>query len=917
METVTFAIYVAKYSFLYFFFFFTQTPEKKEDLESRVKTLKKKVIYIRNRIHHASRLMRKFPLGQDRYARQYWVLPSLGGILIEGVETSLDLNLQLEVPPHEEEEMNSLPLNERIAGISFKSELSQSVCLPTKVEGVSMMMKESVLGIESGGSARGVEEQGADAKMDTEMSVDVVGSGEGVTDGNRLPAAADMGVEPPPMGQLDKNEVESCRGAVEKELEGNGCGLVGNEKESALDGQVNLQEISQQKDLPMEIDGGDSLRSKGDLVHVSSSPHSGHTHPADAASLGGEGVAVEEGRGSAVVVIDPANMGEPSLHHESGAATASDNVVREDTSIPTSQAASTISSGSISTLAIDASAAAPSQALQTNALGSIGMAAAGNPSETAGKDSSEVVVPAPVVSSINQPQQEQVVMGAPPTTAAPTQQYVYVTPDGQIVGMVPNQTMATPGLAGVNTGAAVATVQQQQQQQPEAQNMAYALIGNALVPVLTGGGASAAARGGQSQVVAVNSTANQQQYMMAQTDPQGGVQYFALPGGGIAAATVGGSGMGVWPSQQPQPQPQPQYAVVMDANGQQQLVQVMPQGEGGQQVVMVPPQNQSQTAGGQILITQGGGQVVIGQDQTGATQHQQQVVYAAAASQQQSQQLQQQQPQFVVAGNLQAGVSTVQQQQQVLAGRGDGVVAIGQHREVADPASVIVGTTAGGPQHAVQQPDQQSSLSQLQQGVSAAAPPPPAQDALSGYEVIRGGQVVFIPEKNQYGVLSTDGTKLVVSESKEAAIALLQAANSMGIGGVAAAAGIVGGAAAAPSSDSPIISHSSSPAPSVPPTSSRATPTSARATPTPFIKKEPISPDHNSSVPGQFLASSTSVNSTPPHAVASSGKATPTTVGQVTPNAETTDDSSREQGEQKVMNFHYFILFSYFVTITS
>lgn len=39
--------------------------------------------------------MRQFPLGQDRYARQYWVLPSVGGVIVEGVETSLDKNLQV------------------------------------------------------------------------------------------------------------------------------------------------------------------------------------------------------------------------------------------------------------------------------------------------------------------------------------------------------------------------------------------------------------------------------------------------------------------------------------------------------------------------------------------------------------------------------------------------------------------------------------------------------------------------------------------------------------------------------------------------------------------------------------------------------------------------------------------------------
>lgn len=33
-------------------------------------------------------MMRKFPLGQDRYTRQYWNLPEMGGVLIEGQETS-------------------------------------------------------------------------------------------------------------------------------------------------------------------------------------------------------------------------------------------------------------------------------------------------------------------------------------------------------------------------------------------------------------------------------------------------------------------------------------------------------------------------------------------------------------------------------------------------------------------------------------------------------------------------------------------------------------------------------------------------------------------------------------------------------------------------------------------------------------
>ena len=71
-----------------------QTPEAKEELSKRLKELKNKLKFVRTRIHTFSRLMRKFSLGQDRFARQYWVLPSVGGVIVEGVETSLDQTLQ-------------------------------------------------------------------------------------------------------------------------------------------------------------------------------------------------------------------------------------------------------------------------------------------------------------------------------------------------------------------------------------------------------------------------------------------------------------------------------------------------------------------------------------------------------------------------------------------------------------------------------------------------------------------------------------------------------------------------------------------------------------------------------------------------------------------------------------------------------
>lgn len=60
-------------------------------------SLPQKQQYVRSQIHASSRLMRKFPLGQDRFARQYWALPNLGSIIVEGVETSLYGDTQVPV----------------------------------------------------------------------------------------------------------------------------------------------------------------------------------------------------------------------------------------------------------------------------------------------------------------------------------------------------------------------------------------------------------------------------------------------------------------------------------------------------------------------------------------------------------------------------------------------------------------------------------------------------------------------------------------------------------------------------------------------------------------------------------------------------------------------------------------------------
>lgn len=452
-------------------------------------------------------------------------------------------------------------------------------------------------------------------------------------------------------------------------------------------------------------------------------------------------------------------------------------------------------------------------------------------------------------------QQQQQVIVAAGATSAP--QYVYVTADGQVLGAAPPQVAQQV----VNTGGTGS----------EAQGIAYALVGNSLVPVMTGGGGGGGGTGG---LVAVNpgSAAQQSvQYVVAQADQQGGVQYLALPGGSIG----GGSGLGVWPTQ-------PQYAVVADGSGQQQIVQVMSRENGGQ--VLVLPSNQPQgQSGGQLVMAAAAAaqpqanQLVIGQGQSGqlvvaAQQQGGQVVLGQAG----------QAGQLVVAA---AGTAQGQTNQQVSLGQG--LVIAGQSPQHPQSNQVLLTQGQSGQVMVAAGPvaEQQSLLVGHGQSFQAGGDVSvQSQDPL-GHDIIRGGQVVQIPEQNKFGILSSDGTKLVISESKEAAFATLQAANSS----------IAGFTQQQQQSASPVVisSHSSSPA-----RSAMTTPTQQSVSYGGHnVKKELISPDPDAQRNFMIPPSSASAPSTSPRPL--SGKATPTTVGQATANVETTD-SSRQQDDQKV-----------------
>lgn len=46
-------------------------------------------VFFRKKLIQSSHSMRAMSLGQDRYRRRYWLLPHIGGVLVEGPEDIL------------------------------------------------------------------------------------------------------------------------------------------------------------------------------------------------------------------------------------------------------------------------------------------------------------------------------------------------------------------------------------------------------------------------------------------------------------------------------------------------------------------------------------------------------------------------------------------------------------------------------------------------------------------------------------------------------------------------------------------------------------------------------------------------------------------------------------------------------------
>uniref|UniRef100_A0A8C9SMU3 Bromodomain adjacent to zinc finger domain, 2A n=1 Tax=Scleropages formosus TaxID=113540 RepID=A0A8C9SMU3_SCLFO len=59
------------------------------ELERQIDKLSKRQVFFRKKLLQASHSLRAMSLGQDRYRRRYWVMPYIGGILVEGPEEVL------------------------------------------------------------------------------------------------------------------------------------------------------------------------------------------------------------------------------------------------------------------------------------------------------------------------------------------------------------------------------------------------------------------------------------------------------------------------------------------------------------------------------------------------------------------------------------------------------------------------------------------------------------------------------------------------------------------------------------------------------------------------------------------------------------------------------------------------------------
>uniref|UniRef100_A0A8C9RQF6 Bromodomain adjacent to zinc finger domain, 2A n=1 Tax=Scleropages formosus TaxID=113540 RepID=A0A8C9RQF6_SCLFO len=82
------------------------------ELERQIDKLSKRQVFFRKKLLQASHSLRAMSLGQDRYRRRYWVMPYIGGILVEGPEEDIFVKEDVEPVSSVKTEPKSEPIPE-------------------------------------------------------------------------------------------------------------------------------------------------------------------------------------------------------------------------------------------------------------------------------------------------------------------------------------------------------------------------------------------------------------------------------------------------------------------------------------------------------------------------------------------------------------------------------------------------------------------------------------------------------------------------------------------------------------------------------------------------------------------------------------------------------------------------------------
>lgn len=119
-----------------------EEPQSYEECEKGIEKLQKQHAQYRAKVFKASHKVRAISLGQDRYKRRYWVLPTAGGVYIEGQESGyFDEEIQESCFKQEVKQEVKEEINEKVK-VEVKEEVMDALKQEVKLESVEV--KEEV-----------------------------------------------------------------------------------------------------------------------------------------------------------------------------------------------------------------------------------------------------------------------------------------------------------------------------------------------------------------------------------------------------------------------------------------------------------------------------------------------------------------------------------------------------------------------------------------------------------------------------------------------------------------------------------------------------------------------------------------------------------------------------------------------------